>query len=260
VNRPDGIKPCRQVTVGNADTERWASRLAERLPVADVRQLAHAAAQGVPAVRSLRARATAPVLRIACDHLLARLDGVDPAYLGGLLAGAASAVERARRHQSVAVVWTGPESGIATSRLTAATVIGLIEEARQEILLVSFATHTEPLIGRALGAASARGVTITLLVESHADNPAYVAAGTPFPGLDAIRLRWPAADRPYGAALHAKVIVVDDRIALVGSANLTSRAMEANLECGILIRGGLPPRAIRGHIAELRAAGSLRPV
>jgi cardiolipin synthase len=61
-----------------------------------------------------------------------------------------------------------------------------------------------------------------------------------------------------GAALHAKVIVVDDQVALVGSANLTSRAMESNLECGILIRSGPQPRAIRDHITGLYAAGLLR--
>lgn len=77
-------------------------------------------------------RTTAPVLRNACDQLLTRFDEGGPGYLAGLLAGAVRAVERARRHQSVAVVWTGPESGIATSRLTAATVIDLIGEARQE--------------------------------------------------------------------------------------------------------------------------------
>jgi phosphatidylserine/phosphatidylglycerophosphate/cardiolipin synthase-like enzyme len=117
---------------------------------------------------------------------------------------------------------------------------------------VSFAAQTEPLITAALDAASARGVSITLLLESHADNPAYVPAGTPFADLDAIRLHWPSAKRPPGAALHAKIIVVDDRIALVGRANLTGRAMETNLECGILIRGGRHPRAIRGHIFKLQ--------
>jgi hypothetical protein len=80
----------------------------------------------------------------------------------------------------------------------------------------------------------------------------------PFPGLDAFRLHWPADSRPPGASLHAKIIVIDDRVALVGSANLTSRAMETNLECGILIRGGPQPRAIRDHTVGLYAAGSLR--
>jgi len=97
-----------------------------------------------------------------------------------------------------------------------------------------------------------------LLAENPADNPAYTATGVPFPGLAAIRLRWPASKRPPGAALHAKIIVIDDRIALVTSANLTNRAMETNLECGILIRGGPQPHAIRDHITGLQVHGYLR--
>ena len=107
------------------------------------------------------------MLRNACDQLLARLSGEDPAYLAGLLAGAARAVDRARQRQSLDVVWTGPETGIATGRLTAATVIDLIGQARREILLVSYATHSEPAIEAALAAAAARGVEITILAERH---------------------------------------------------------------------------------------------
>src|SRR5579875_3418152 len=215
------------------DAADWAARLAGRLPAADVGGLARAALVGAPA---------------------------GPAYRAGLLAGAARAIEQARRNQSVDVVWTGPESAVTTGRLTAAAVTDLIEQARREILLVSYATQTEQGISAALQAASARGVSITLLAERHADNPGYAPEAAPFPGLHATRLHWPAARRPPGAALHAKIIVVDDRIALVGSANLTSRAMETNLECGILIRGGPQPRAIRDHITGLRAAGVLLPV
>jgi cardiolipin synthase A/B len=240
------------------DATDWASRIAERLPPGDVGELSRAAAEGPDAVRSLRARTPAPVLREACDQLAARLVTGDPGYLAGLLAGAARATERARQHQSLSVVWTGPESGITTSRLTAATIIDLIAEAEREILLISYATRTEPAISAALSAAAGRGVEITLLIERHADNPAYSSADTPFPDLGAIRLHWPRGQQQPGAALHAKVIVVDDRVALVGSANLTSRAMETNLECGILIRGGTHPRAIREHVTELRARGMLR--
>jgi phosphatidylserine/phosphatidylglycerophosphate/cardiolipin synthase-like enzyme len=238
----------------------WACRVAERLPAGDVHQLAQAAAGGTASVHALRAQTAAPVLRSTCDQILARLDDGGPGYIAGLLAGAARAVERARRYQSVRVVWTGPESGIWTSRLTAATVIDLIAAARHELLLVSFATQTEPGISAALDAASARGVAITLLTERHADNHSYAHATTPFPDLDATRLRWPSSERPPGAALHAKIIVVDDTIALVGSANLTSRAMEDNLECGILIRGGPPPSAIRDHIMSLYVHGCLQKI
>ena len=240
------------------DVEEWACRLAERLPSGDVRHLAHAAARGEPGVRQLRATTASPILRDACDQMLRQLGNAESAYLSGLLTGVARAVERARRYQSVSVVWTGPESGMSSSRLTAAAVIELINAARSEILLVSYATQTEPQISAALSAAVARNVAVTLLAERHADNPSYSSAATPFPGLDAVRLYWPLSSRPPGAALHAKIIVVDERIALVGSANLTSRAMEANLECGILIRGGQHPRAIRDHIAGLQLAGILR--
>ena len=240
------------------DVEDWACRLAERLPAGDVRQLAQAAAEDEPGIRQLRATTASPILRHACDQLLRRLRYAESAYLSGLLKGAARAVERAQRYRSVSVVWTGPESGVSSSRLTAAAVIELINAARSEILLVSYATHTEPQISAALSAAVARDVAVTLLAERHADNPSYSSAATPFPALDALRLHWPSSSRPPGAALHAKIIVVDDQVALVGSANLTSRAMESNLECGILIRGGPQPRAISDHITGLYTAGLLR--
>jgi len=227
-----------------------------------MRQLAQAALSGPPAAYQLRATSANVAVRTACDSLIARLAhaGEEPAYLAGLLSGAARAVERARQQQSVKVVWTGPESEVHGSRLTAAAVIELIDSAREEILLVSFATQTEPTISDALEQAVARGVAVALLAERPQDNPAYSSVRTPFPGLRALRLHWPGDARPPGTSLHAKVIVVDDRVALVGSANLTSRAIEDNLECGILIHGGPQPRAIRDHITSLYATGTLRRV
>lgn len=244
-------------TVSHA-AEDWASRIAEQLPQADVVRLAAAASGGADAIHTLRSQASGPLVRDACGRILIQLSTHDPAFAAGALLGAATAVRRARQHQSIDVVWTGPESGIATSRLTAATVIGLIHESRREIPLVSYATQTEPSLNAALGEAANRGVEITLLTERHADNPAYAPSATPFPGLAATRLYWPTADRPPGASLHAKIIVVDDETALVTSANLTSRAMESNFECGVLIRGGPQPRAIRDHINALWLHGQLR--
>jgi cardiolipin synthase A/B len=240
---------------GGAD---WAGHIAGYLPAADVRRLARAAFEGVDAVRALRAETTAPVLRNVCRELLTRLErGADTSYLAGALDGAASAAERAHSRQSVDVVWTGPESEITASRLTAAAVVDLIAAAQREILLVSYAIHRDRRISAALRAAAARDVSITLVAETHADNRSYRSESVPFAGIDMLRLHWPKARRPRDATLHAKIIVVDDRIALVGSANLTSSAMEANLECGILIRGGPQPRAIRDHITGLYAAGCL---
>lgn len=243
---------------GRRDDPSWAAALAEQLPAGDMHRLAAAAAAGIDAVRTLRAEAAAGVLREACDQLSARLLGQSrPAYLAGVLAGAASAVALARKRQHVDVVWTGPETGTGAGRLTSSVVTDLIGQARNSILLVSFATNNEPAIETALTIAADRGVEITLLTERHQDNPGYTAIDTPFPGLRAIRLRWRAERRPPGAALHAKIIVIDNDVALVGSANFTGRAMAANLECGILIRGGPQPSAIRDHIGDLWARGYL---
>lgn len=241
----------------SADAE-WASQIAERLPEADVVKLAAAAAEGVDAVRAFRGQAPASVLREACDQVAAQLRGSSSIYIAGLLTGSVAAVRRARARQSLDVVWTGPESGVVASRLTAAAIIDLVGRARRELLLVSYATQTDPGLADALADAVRRGVEITLVTERHADNPAYFGRGVPFPGLRAVRLHWPASQRPQGASLHAKIIIVDDEIALITSANLTSRAMESNIECGILIRGGSQPRAIRDHIIGLRTSGVLK--
>lgn len=248
-----------QSAPGALPAGEWAGRIAEQLPAHDVLQLAGAAASGRDAVRCLRAQASAPAVRNACDIVLRELDrDVAPGYAAGLLVGAAAAVLRAHRHQSVNVVWTGPESGVTTSRLTAATVIDLIDGAHRDVLLVSYATQSEPTIAGALRGAANRGVTITLLAERHHDNPHYTGAASPFPDIPALRLHWPAGQRPPGAALHAKIIVVDEKTALVGSANLTGRAMEDNLECGILLRGGPVPKALSDHVNGLYARGNLR--
>jgi len=243
--------------VSGPDLADLACSLAERLPESDLRALSTAAAKGRPALLTLRSGTAAAVVRTACDDLLAASAAGTPEYLAGLLAGAARAMASARRRQGVDVVWTGPHSGVTTGRLTAAAVAELIGLARNEILLVSFATQSDAAISDALRQAAARGVEITLLLERAADNPNYIGPARPFPRLPATRLTWPSANRPRGAALHAKLIVIDSETALVGSANLTSNAMERNLECGVLLRGGDQPAEIVRHVRGLVAAGQL---
>jgi hypothetical protein len=74
----------------------------------------------------------------------------------------------------------------------------------------------------ALTAATARGVTVAVLAEDPLDDPKF--SGAPAKALSGLlvdRLRWPIDQRPVsGAALHAKVVVVDRRIALITSANI----------------------------------------
>jgi phosphatidylserine/phosphatidylglycerophosphate/cardiolipin synthase-like enzyme len=51
--------------------------------------------------------------------------------------------------------------------------------------------------------------------------------------------------------------VVDGRHALVGSANLTQRALTANLEVGVLVRDPAVAGAIEAHVQTLMYRGVL---
>ncbi len=233
-----------------------AVNLALRLPAQDIERLANAAAAGTAGLALLRSQAASPVLREACDELSA-LSEAPGDRLAGLLVGASAAVGRVSADERIDVVWTGPDSGVQTSRLTAPTVVELIDSAEKELLLVSFAARDEPRLSEALAAAIRRGVDVTVLLERKVDNPAYTVGGGAYSDLGLRRWTWPRTSRPAGAAIHAKIVLVDRRTALLGSANLTGRALTTNLECGVLLRGGPHPAAIHDHLWSLRYAGVL---
>jgi len=236
-----------------------AVSIARRLPSADVRALAAAAEAGVPALLHLRGQVASPALRDAADDLIsvcASGDGGDA--LAGALLAATAMHQCVRAETHLDVVWTGPSSDVRTHRLTAAVVTGLIAQAQRELLLVGFAVHTELSIAEALTVASDHGVDITLLLERPADNPRYTGPALPFADVRARRLAWPADRRPEGgAALHAKVLVADRQVALVGSANITGWALTRNLECGLLVRDSRTAESIHRHIEGLVLAGAL---
>jgi len=218
-----------------------------RLPLADLRALARAAREGSVALAALRAETSHPEALLASAVVAKSVAAGDGTYVAGLLEGA-SAHLHATTDPSLEVVWTGPVSSVNSSRLTSAVIAGLLAEAEHEILLVSYASYPPLSISAAFSAAAARGVRILLLAERPADRPGFNGLDVPLPGIECTRLHWPADVREPGASLHAKILVVDRKTALVGSANFTGHGMERNLECGLLIRGGAVPGSIREHL------------
>lgn len=237
--------------------EEVTAELAERLPYADINQIAHACQDGRAGLRALEAKVAGITVRTACQRLRGHLtDDADGQYAAGLLIGAAKARQNLRSERGVDVVWTGPPSAVHTARLTSAVVSELIDSARTELLLVSYASYPPTSLSTALAAAATRGVQVTVLLEQQADNPRFTGSAS-FSRLPVTRLSWPAHRREAGAALHAKIIVVDRRVALIGSANLTGHAFEKNFECGILLRDADNARVIARHIDSLREIGVL---
>jgi len=237
-----------------------AATLAGRLPAGEIGVLAAACAVSSDGLLRLKMRSPSGAVRGACDELSALIAaGHQATKVSGALLGAQAAVANERDRQQVDAVWTGPSSSVRTSRLTSAVVVDLIAAARTEILLVSYATQTEPHVDDALRVTVAeQGVDVTLLLERSVDNPRYTGRAEPFPGLPALRLSWPASRRESSSAsMHAKLLVIDRAIALVGSANVTGHALAHNLECGLLVTGGPVPRMLHDHVDSLRERGHL---
>ena len=229
--------------------------LAEELPPRDALRLAAALRSGVHAARVLRQQVAAPTLRAAITRVLAAAP--DLTFAAGALSGAVAAVQRSRGQQ-LDVVWTGPASSVDSARLTPAVVSELLAEATTDVLLVGHAVQEGAGVTCGLLAAAERGVRITLLLERREDNAAFDQRGDPLRSIPARRLCWPADHRERSASLHAKVLVIDRRAALIGSANLTGAAMTRNLECGLLLRGGPHPARLCDHVEALLEQGVLR--
>jgi phosphatidylserine/phosphatidylglycerophosphate/cardiolipin synthase-like enzyme len=68
----------------------------------------------------------------------------------------------------------------------------------------------------------------------------------------------PEPDQKARAAMHAKVVVVDRKVAFVSSANLTERAQERNIEVGALIREESLARQLAEYFEGLEREGVLR--
>ena len=165
-----------------------------------------------------------------------------------------AATERGDRRRA-RPVWTGPGAK-GQQRLTAGVLHQLIASAQERILLVSFAAHTLSSLAHDLQAAVTRGVEVDVLFETTEDSAGSYKStdDAPFGAIDGIRrLRWPTEERESGALLHAKALVIDRRLALVGSANLTRRALDANLELGLTVEDVGVAGAIEDHVRRLIA-------
>jgi phosphatidylserine/phosphatidylglycerophosphate/cardiolipin synthase-like enzyme len=158
------------------------------------------------------------------------------------------------------VVISGPATDSVSLRLTSSVITELIRDSQESLLIVSFAAFGVAELVTEQERAIRRGVHIDLVLESTTAHggtlQGTVEASAAFQTIrdQASFWVWPADRRPVvgtsRAALHAKLLAADERIALVGSANLTDKALASNLELGVIIRD---PPVIRRVIQHFRA-------
>jgi phosphatidylserine/phosphatidylglycerophosphate/cardiolipin synthase-like enzyme len=167
-----------------------------------------------------------------------------------------------RAAQSIDIAWTGPSSAHVPVRLSSQVLLDLIGEARSQLIVVSFAAYKVAPVTNALRSAANRGVDVRLILETAEDSDGHLSkdAADAFRELNDLVSFWvwPKKRRPEGgASMHVKAVVVDGRVALVTSANLTGHALERNMELGLVVRGGAAPKRLADHFQALTASGNL---
>ncbi len=205
----------------------------------------------------------------AAARLVNAWRAADPPLPGAAIAlaleGAAHIAAQAQARRSQVVV-SGPASDSEAVRLTSAVISELIHDSRESLLIVSFAAFGVNQVVHELELAVRRGVRVDLVLETTTDHGGTlhgsVGAAAVFESIrqDVTTWTWPASRRPAvgnsRAALHAKLLAADQSIALLGSANLTDKALAYNLELGVIIRDPYVVRRMVCHFRSLMKPGS----
>ena len=181
---------------------------------------------------------------------------------------ATSAVGAVRAEHKNSLVWTGPSTDAARLRSTRSVLATLVANATESLVLVSFASYNVAELTAALTAAIARGVEVTLILETPDDpgGPLVIGPAHPFASInDTARFyRWPLETRQAffaaEARLHAKCVIADRSSALITSANLTSAGINDNIELGVLIEAGPLPATLSQHLELLIENATLEAV
>jgi phosphatidylserine/phosphatidylglycerophosphate/cardiolipin synthase-like enzyme len=143
--------------------------------------------------------------------------------------------------------------------------LDLIERAREELFLVSFVAYDVPAVVERMNAAIQRNVAINVLLESSTGHGGTLSNDQ----ISAMKRRIPAgnfyvwsqrSDQFAEGRVHAKVVVADDAIAFLTSANLTGHALEKNMEAGVVIHGGAVPKSLRSHLHALITTRVIAPI
>jgi len=114
----------------------------------------------------------------------------------------------------------------------------IIRQANSEIHLMAYlVTPSAMKILRLLDEAAERGVKIRMVINNLGSQDATIVSALKSMSKKHPHVRIFNFNDPRGRQLHAKVIVVDRKKAVVGSANLSWGGMYSNYEIGLLVDG-----------------------
>lgn len=204
---------------------------------------------------------------------LGSIIGLDRAGVCAVLT-AVIAERTERGAPSIELVWTGPETSIASARDTAVVVRELFAHAERSVLVAGFRfDHGAELLLPLFEGMRDRGVRASIFVDipERARDATRVEALVQATSDQFLIDNWPfGAPRPElyydprsaapgsTASLHAKCVVVDGVRALVTSANFTDRGQTRNVEAGLLVTSTETAERLETQWWSLVRAGLLR--
>jgi cardiolipin synthase len=130
-------------------------------------------------------------------------------------------------------------------------IIAMIQEAEKSILIVTPYFIPDEVLLRSLMVKARAGRDVVLVLPARSNHPL-----TDFARRYYTRelVRAGARVLLYGEhMLHAKAVIVDDRVALIGSANFDLRSLFVNFEIGVFVHSEPEVRALREWARELMA-------
>jgi phosphatidylserine/phosphatidylglycerophosphate/cardiolipin synthase-like enzyme len=174
------------------------------------------------------------------------------------------------------VVWTGPVVATALPRMTDPVLVQLLHNAKEAVLISAFRLTDSETIDAILSLPE-RNIRVDLFLDwnryspGQSDVPAETVTGAArtvekmlkCPGVLARcwnhlhvwvdkRMFQPG----HYSSLHAKLVAVDQRVAFVGSANLTDHGMDRNIELGIRTEDPALVHRLCAPFDELRESGA----
>lgn len=173
-----------------------------------------------------------------------------------------------RESSTVEPVWSGPRNNSIPLRRTEQALIELINSAKEELLIVSFAVYSIDSIIHAVTEACNRKVAVNIILETPVSGAEKINYNTIESFGKELKERtkiyiWPVERRKRDqegkiGTLHAKCAIADRTSLLISSANLTYPAFDLNIELGILIKKGPLPVRIAEQFDILIQEGIFR--
>jgi phosphatidylserine/phosphatidylglycerophosphate/cardiolipin synthase-like enzyme len=153
--------------------------------------------------------------------------------------------------------WMGTGLGSIESAL-----YQLFTQANDEVIIVAYAVSTAtPMLFQQLATMLQRGIRIRCLINRFFDQPQnmqqqFQRLQRNFPRFLEV---YSFVPRNNEADLHAKIVIVDRHIALVGSANLSLRGLLDNHELGVVLEGSNALAVVKA-VDQLFASPFVSPV